>query len=71
MEYSVIGETVNLASRLEELTKKFKTGMVMSSETQELIQGRFPTTCLGEVSIRGFPGKSRVYTVEPDQERVQ
>jgi class 3 adenylate cyclase/HAMP domain-containing protein len=71
MEYSVIGETVNLASRLEELTKKFKTGMVMSSETQELIQDRFSTTCLGEVSIRGFPGKSRVYTVEPDQEGIQ
>ena len=71
MEYSVIGETVNLASRLEELTKKFKTGMVMSSETQELIQDRFSTVCLGEVSIRGFPGKSRVYTVEPDQEEIQ
>ena len=71
MEYSVIGETVNLASRLEELTKKFKTGMVMSSETQELIQDRFSTTCLGEVEIRGFPGKSQVYTVEPDQEERQ
>jgi len=70
MEYSVIGETVNLASRLEELTKKFKTGMVMSSETHELIRDRFSTTFLGEVSIRGFPGKSRVYTVEVEPERV-
>ena len=69
MEYSVIGETVNLASRLEELTKKFKTGMVMSSETHELIRDRFSTTSLGEVSIRGFPGKSRVYTVEAEPER--
>lgn len=66
MEYSVIGETVNLASRLEELTKKFRTDMIMSSETHELIQDRFTTTCLGEVSIRGFPGKNRVYTVEAD-----
>jgi class 3 adenylate cyclase/HAMP domain-containing protein len=71
MEYSVIGETVNLASRLEELTKKFETDMAMSSETYELIRDRFSATCLGEVSIRGFPGKSRVYTVEPDQEGVQ
>ena len=69
MEYSVIGETVNLASRLEELTKKFKTGMVMSSETHQLIQDHFSTTSLGEVSIRGFPGKSRVYTVEAEPER--
>jgi class 3 adenylate cyclase/HAMP domain-containing protein len=67
MEYSVIGETVNLASRLEELTKKFKTGMVMSSETHQLVRDQFATTCLGEVSIRGFPGKNRVYTVEPEK----
>ena len=69
MEYSVIGETVNLASRLEELTKKFKTGMVMSSETHQLIRDQFSTTPLGEVSIRGFPGKSHVYTVEAEFER--
>jgi len=70
MEYSVIGETVNLASRLEELTKRFKTGMVISSETHELVRDRFSTTSLGEVSIRGFPGKNRVYTVEAEPERV-
>ncbi len=71
MEYSVIGETVNLASRLEELTKRFDADMAMSFETYELIRDRFSATCLGEVSIRGFPGKSKVYTVEPDQEGVQ
>ena len=67
MEYSVIGETVNLASRLEELTKHFKTGMVISAETRELVQDRFVTKSLGEVTIRGFPGKSRVYTVPVEQ----
>ena len=71
MEYSVIDETVNLASRLEELTKRFDADMAMSFETYELIRDRFSATCLGEVSIRGFPGKSKVYTVEPDQEGVQ
>ena len=69
MEYSVIGETVNLASRLEELTKRFKTGMVMSSDTRELLEGHFATTRLGEVAIRGFPGRSRVYTVQGDLPR--
>ena len=67
MEYSVIGETVNLASRLEELTKQFKTGLVMSAETRELVRDRFATKSLGEVTIRGFPGRSRVYTVPGEQ----
>ncbi len=69
MEYSVIGETVNLASRLEELTKHFQTDMVMSAETRELVRDLFATKSLGEVTIRGFPGKSRVYTVPGEQSR--
>ena len=67
MEYSVIGETVNLASRLEELTKHFQADMVMSAETRELVRDHFATESLGEVTIRGFPGKSRVYTVPGEQ----
>ncbi|MFQ5930298.1 MAG: adenylate/guanylate cyclase domain-containing protein, partial [Acidobacteriota bacterium] len=63
MEYSVIGETVNLASRLQALSKEFKVGMLTSSQTQELVKAQFGTELLGEVAIRGFPGRSRVYTV--------
>ena len=32
-DYSVIGDTVNLASRLEELTRKFKVHLIVSRET--------------------------------------
>lgn len=63
LEYSVIGETVNLASRLEALTKNFNTNIVMTPQTWELVKGQFQTASLDEVEVRGFPGKIRVYTV--------
>jgi|SRR5579864_520559 len=54
LEYSVIGETVNLASRLESLTKEFKTEMVLSQQTSELVNDCFLTRLLGETTVRGF-----------------
>jgi CHASE2 domain-containing sensor protein len=63
LEYSVIGETVNLASRLESLTKEFKTGIVMSPQTRELVRECFETAPLGDAEVRGFTGKIPLYTV--------
>jgi adenylate cyclase len=63
LEYSVVGETVNLASRLEALTKDFKTGLVISPQTWELVKGRFNTVPLGEAKVRGFTGSIQLYTV--------
>jgi adenylate cyclase len=54
LEYSVIGETVNLASRLESLTKEFKSDIVLSPQTCELIRDCFVTRPLGETTVRGF-----------------
>ena len=64
MEYSVIGETVNLASRLESLCKDFKSDIVLSPETFALVRERFVTRALGETAVRGFEAKIQVYTVE-------
>jgi adenylate cyclase len=64
LEYSVIGETVNLASRLEALTKEFKTPIVLSPETHALVKDRFKTRALGETVVRGFKGRIEVYTAQ-------
>jgi adenylate cyclase len=65
LEYSVIGETVNLASRLESLTKELSTQIVLSAATQLAVRNEFPLlTELGEVPVRGFEGRIRLYGLQ-------
>ena len=67
LEYSVIGETVNLASRLESLTKEFKTAIMISPSTWERIRESFPAAPLGEAEVRGFSGKLMLYGVKSER----
>jgi class 3 adenylate cyclase len=62
LEYSVIGETVNLASRLESLNKQFHTEIILSENTYERVKDKFPTLRpLGATAVRGFAGPVTVY----------
>jgi adenylate cyclase len=66
LEYSVIGEAVNLASRLEALTKDFKTPIVISPATWEFIRDEFTTVSLGEAQVRGFTSAIPLYSVQKE-----
>ena len=66
LEYSVIGENVNLAARLEELTKEFPADLILSAETRQLVEGHFEFELLAEVVVRGFSKKSQLYTVNQE-----
>jgi adenylate cyclase len=49
----VLGDTVNLASRLESLNKENKTRLLMSEATESLLRGEVETTAIGTVPVRG------------------
>jgi adenylate cyclase len=64
LEYSVIGESVNLASRLEALTKDCKSPIVFSPATCEHVRDQFSVVSLGEYPVRGFTTAVPLYSVK-------
>ncbi|MBO4758739.1 MAG: adenylate/guanylate cyclase domain-containing protein [Spirochaetaceae bacterium] len=62
MEYTVIGDTVNTASRLESLCKTYKTDLLISAASAEKIAGSKPLTFVDNAQIRGKEEPMKVYT---------
>ncbi len=64
VEYGAIGDTINLGSRLEGMTKEFGTPIIISESTFQLTQDLFRCRSLGEIAIRGKSVPVKMYGVE-------
>jgi adenylate cyclase len=65
--YTIVGDTVNLASRLESITKEHKTPLIFSEYTFNKIKNNIDCKLLGNVKVKGREQPVDIYTVEQEK----
>jgi len=61
IEFTVIGDPVNLAARLESLNKEFHTSIIVSEETRNRLGKEAQVRALGGVKVKGKTVETTVY----------
>jgi adenylate cyclase len=63
-DYTVLGDAVNVASRIQALTKDYDVPLLIGRETVELTSGQFDFVELGSARVRGKQTEQLIYTLQ-------
>ncbi|MDG2123986.1 MAG: adenylate/guanylate cyclase domain-containing protein [Verrucomicrobiales bacterium] len=70
-EFTVIGDAVNTAARLEGLTKGYGAGIAVGESVRDLLDERFVVRTLGLVVVKGKTVPVRVFEVLAEDDAVE
>jgi class 3 adenylate cyclase len=66
MNFTLLGDTVNLAARLEELNKQHGTRILVSQSTRDACGELFSFQSLGSVTVRGRSESVAIFSLDPN-----
>ena len=66
MEYTVIGDTVNTASRLESACKKFYVNIMFSEAVMESLDKNYNIKKIGSLVLKGKSQAISTFTINQD-----
>ncbi len=70
-DFTCLGDSVNLASRLEGQSKPYGVKLVLGSRTAELVKDEYPVTELDCIAVKGKKEGVKIFTLAPDNELHQ
>ena len=64
MNYTIIGDNVNIASRLESINKTYNTNIMISEDVNNYIKDKFNTKFIDSIKLKGKNNITNIFTVE-------
>ncbi|MFN3534297.1 MAG: adenylate/guanylate cyclase domain-containing protein, partial [Desulfatiglandales bacterium] len=61
--YVMVGDTVNLAARLQELNKEYGSDIIISEDCKNRLKDSYQFRDLGEVKVKGRESPVKIYAI--------